>query len=704
MRIPRLTHCLLALVCTLAGCTQTGGFRSAAAGNSNSNIRTVASIGDKPIPIVAGEPGLSQRPQTEELDLPASSGARISGRVYDDRGRPVPNARVRLAVGGSQSGKASYATTDRSGAFTLRGLRTGSYYTVIAEYEAQTGAMSGRIEAQAPDTNVRISLQSRDSDSDQAHSTIRPAKSRVESSVEDEEDETPDVRSRADRYNSEDVEPPAAEATSMLPRRTRNAQRLSGSDNLPPIRAGWNPRQRPPENDDGTKSQSRVSDDEPGSRSPRNSPVEPVEQDDDEGPNPLPPALGPRQVGSTFPGDSGDDPPLKIATVGSRSSSRARQQTASSRLEASDSSARGRDERARRREPRPMPEGVVPNSREMRPDSFAPIRGTDPADSDTAQGRSAPRTRRPSSALPSETRFSRSPAASDESTADDSQSAIESPLRPADTDGSRAPHDRPESAASRRPTWRDVSFNQNDVPLDESIRLVANHQEDNRSPIVTPTPSADGPEDKGPPIAAPTALANGPKDKGPPIAAPTASASRSRRSLFQRLGASKSTPATPVPSPSLCRVDPTDRRVVDLQMPALDGKVVSLHDIDADLVLLDFWGSWCRECRKSIPHLADLQAKYGQNRLRVIGIACERGSTAEERRASAGKAARALDINYSVLVSSMDGSCPVQKGMQVQFYPTMVLLDRSGKIIQREQGATDATLARIDRAIATALK
>ena len=49
----------------------------------------------------------------------------------------MPDARVRLAVGGEAGGKAVTATTDRSGAFTLRGLRPGSSYTVIAEYQAQ---------------------------------------------------------------------------------------------------------------------------------------------------------------------------------------------------------------------------------------------------------------------------------------------------------------------------------------------------------------------------------------------------------------------------------------------------------------------------------------------------------------------------------------------------------------------------------------
>ena len=37
----------------------------------------------------------------------------------------------------------------------------------------------------------------------------------------------------------------------------------------------------------------------------------------------------------------------------------------------------------------------------------------------------------------------------------------------------------------------------------------------------------------------------------------------------------------------------------------------------------------------------------------------------------------------------MDGTCPVQEAFQIQFYPTMILLDRQGRILWREQGATD---------------
>ena len=46
----------------------------------------------------------------------------------------------------------------------------------------------------------------------------------------------------------------------------------------------------------------------------------------------------------------------------------------------------------------------------------------------------------------------------------------------------------------------------------------------------------------------------------------------------------------------------------------------------------------------------------------------------------------------------------VQQALKVQFYPTMVLVDRDGRILHLEQGATDATLGRTDRSIASVLR
>ena len=148
MRIPRLSICLLILVSLTSGCSQTGWLRP---GTTTIRRRTCGRSrrwATSLLPIVSGEPGSSLRASTDDPDSPPSTAIRISGRVYDDNGQPVPKAKVRLAVGSSPGGKINFATTDPSGAFTLRGLRANTAYTVIAEYQGEDGLMSGRAEVE----------------------------------------------------------------------------------------------------------------------------------------------------------------------------------------------------------------------------------------------------------------------------------------------------------------------------------------------------------------------------------------------------------------------------------------------------------------------------------------------------------------------------------------------------------------------------
>jgi hypothetical protein len=616
--------------------------------NPAANIRTVASVGDKPLPIVAGEPGSSVRARTEEPDAPASPGSRISGRVYDELGRPVPGARVRLAVGDAPRGRLASATTDRSGAFTLNGLRPGSSYTVIAQFQGQDGASSGRVEARAPQTNVRIALApGGGAAAEQGEGSIRPARARIEpiSSLEaDEDEDSKDGDAGIDRVNGEDVGPPASEASSL---RRGAAESADGADI--PLRAGWNVRTQAPAS--GSRVSERKGDrtgeasDKPPARAGAGEGQEP----DDDGPNPLPPALAPRQGQAVSHRELEDGASIRMARADSESIGVGSRGRAVGSPEARTTRPPRLANRSVQEAPRPIPEDLVPPPRELTPESSAPIIVTDPAGSENAW----PRGPRAASDSPSTTSTSTSKAHELDDEPGAGQATAQSDAPP----------------AARRPTWAELAIRQRDVPLDESLTRAAGAAPSAERRVITLT-SASQP-------------ANPPRS--------------------WRLGAMRA-PAEGPQSESLCRIDPTDKRLVDFRLPALDGKLVSLGDFNADLILLDFWGSWCKECRKSIPHHVELTTRLAGERLQVIGIACERGASLQERRQSAAAKARALGINYPVLVSSMDGNCPVQKGLQIQFYPTMILLDRQGHVLQREHGATDVTLARIDRAIASLLR
>ena len=124
--------------------------------------------------------------------------------------------------------------------------------------------------------------------------------------------------------------------------------------------------------------------------------------------------------------------------------------------------------------------------------------------------------------------------------------------------------------------------------------------------------------------------------------------------------------------------------------------MVSLRDIDADVILIDFWGSWCKECKPSSAHLRELQAKWGggaggggaENDSRSSVSPAKRASI-EGRRATAARGAQELGIPYPVLVSSKDGTCPVQKA-----HPGPVLSDNGAG---GPNGARAQSRARGDR-------
>ena len=172
---------------------------------------------------------------------------------------------------------------------------------------------------------------------------------------------------------------------------------------------------------------------------------------------------------------------------------------------------------------------------------------------------------------------------------------------------------------------------------------------------------------------------------------------RRRRGLAQAQAGSKDSAI------ALCSYDTKLRKITDFRLPDLEGRPVRFQDLDADYVLLDFWGTWCAPCLDAIPHLVELQKKYGPDRFKVVGIACEEVPP-DLRKAKVDEVSKKLGINYPILLSTMDGKpCPVQAALQIQAMPTMILVDRRGQVVWRNSGSTPASDSRLDRVLALSL-
>lgn len=126
----------------------------------------------------------------------------------------------------------------------------------------------------------------------------------------------------------------------------------------------------------------------------------------------------------------------------------------------------------------------------------------------------------------------------------------------------------------------------------------------------------------------------------------------------------------------------------DLPAPApafalrtFDGKWVRLSELRGRPVVLDFWATWCRPCRTSMPHLEDLQKRYGSQGLVVIGLSVDEGSPAEVRRF-----AQSLGVTFKLAMANdhvLDDYGPIR------YLPTTFFIDRNGQMVRRVRGYLD---------------
>ncbi len=113
------------------------------------------------------------------------------------------------------------------------------------------------------------------------------------------------------------------------------------------------------------------------------------------------------------------------------------------------------------------------------------------------------------------------------------------------------------------------------------------------------------------------------------------------------------------------------------------------------LVLLDFWSTTCGPCKRAIPSIKRLQADYGASGLEVVAVACEQDGPFAQRAKWVDEVARQKEVNYKVYLERDRRVGEVQTLFNVQYVPTLVLLDRQGNILFRG-GGTDTDFARVE--------
>ncbi len=123
----------------------------------------------------------------------------------------------------------------------------------------------------------------------------------------------------------------------------------------------------------------------------------------------------------------------------------------------------------------------------------------------------------------------------------------------------------------------------------------------------------------------------------------------------------------------------------------MNGNMVNLEDLKGNYVLLDFWGTLCVPCIQSFPHLKELYAKYKDKGFEIVGIADENWQKDEAKRIEGWKKViEREDLPWIQVLNEKDkDQLDLQKAYQITAFPTLILLDKEGKIAARFTGKSD---------------
>lgn len=108
----------------------------------------------------------------------------------------------------------------------------------------------------------------------------------------------------------------------------------------------------------------------------------------------------------------------------------------------------------------------------------------------------------------------------------------------------------------------------------------------------------------------------------------------------------------------------------DFTLKAGDGRNIRLHELRGNVVMINFWATWCRPCREELPELEQLYNKYRKTGFVFLGI------NVDDDRANALNMMRQLGLNFTVL---FDDNKKVSELYNVDAMPLTMLIDRDGK-------------------------
>ncbi len=122
----------------------------------------------------------------------------------------------------------------------------------------------------------------------------------------------------------------------------------------------------------------------------------------------------------------------------------------------------------------------------------------------------------------------------------------------------------------------------------------------------------------------------------------------------------------------------------DFTLKSYSGKNLKLSEFRGEVILLNFWASWCGPCRQEMPLLQELHNKYKGFGFTVMGV------NVEENSSKAKGIVKSSRLSFPILFDTQN---KVSKLYQIAAMPSTVIIDRNGNMRYLHKGYKPGDLA-----------
>jgi thiol-disulfide isomerase/thioredoxin len=129
-------------------------------------------------------------------------------------------------------------------------------------------------------------------------------------------------------------------------------------------------------------------------------------------------------------------------------------------------------------------------------------------------------------------------------------------------------------------------------------------------------------------------------------------------------------------------------------LSSLDGGTTTLSAFRGEVVVVNFWATWCAPCRHELPLLDQWNTQWKSRGARVVAISIDQDPS------KVRSFVKEMKLSLTVMHDGPDG---LARSLDIPAVPYTLLLDRDGNVIETVRGSAEAEVAALGRKVETML-